>query len=120
MESAPPAVKASLVIVSNSGGWSISWSAPDPQREAGARPPMTTTGEPLKWAVATPLTPLVMPGPAVSTASPGCRVSLAVASAAKTALCSCRTSTMRMPSWTAPSYRGKTWPPERVNMTSAP
>ena len=50
------------------------------------------SGEPLKCAVVTALTPLVTPGPAVSTAKPGVRVSRAVASAAKTAVCSCRTS----------------------------
>ncbi len=63
-----------------------------PQRNEGARPPMTSSGEPLTWAVVTALTPLVTPGPAVSTARPGVRVSLAVASAANTAVCSCRTS----------------------------
>ena len=41
------------------------------------------------------LTALVTPGPAVTAASPGVRVSRAVASAAKTAVCSCRTSTRR-------------------------
>lgn len=102
-DSASLAVNDSLVIGPSSGGWSISCSAPLPQRDWGARPPMTTTGEPLKWAVAMPLTPLVMPGPAVSTASPGLLVSLAVASAANTALCSWRTSRMRMSSCTAPS-----------------
>ena len=42
------------------------------------------------------LTELVTPGPAVTTASPGVRVSRAVASAAKTAVCSCRTSSRRI------------------------
>ena len=40
---------------------------PSPQRNFGARPPRTTTGEPLKCAVATPDTPLVPLGPAVRT-----------------------------------------------------
>ncbi len=40
---------------------------PSPQRNCGARPPRTTTGEPLKCAVATPDTPLVPLGPAVRT-----------------------------------------------------
>ena len=66
------AVNDSLVIGSSSGGWSISCRAPQPQRERGARPPMTTTGEPLKCAVATPLTPLVMPGPGGQHGQPGC------------------------------------------------
>ena len=38
------------------------------------------------------LIPFVTPGPAVSTANPGVLVSRAVASAANTAVCSCRTS----------------------------
>ena len=40
---------------------------PSPQRNCGAWPPRTTTGEPLKCAVATPDTPLVPLGPAVRT-----------------------------------------------------
>jgi hypothetical protein len=50
----------------------------------------------LNHAVVTALTELVTPGPAVTTASPGVRVSRAVASAANTAVCSCRTSTRRI------------------------
>ena len=70
----------------------------------------------------TALTLLVTPGPAVTTASPGARVSRAVASAAKTAVCSCRTSTSRSggSALTAASYSGNTWPPERVNMAVTP
>ncbi len=70
----------------------------------------------------TALTQLVTPGPAVTTASPGARVSRAVASAAKTAVCSCRTSTSRSggSALTAASYSGKTWPPQRVNMAVTP
>ena len=62
------------------------------------------------------------PGPAVSTASPGVRVSLPVASAAKAAVCSCRTSRICIGGWafTAPSYIGKTWAPESVNMVRTP
>ena len=70
------------------GGWSSSWRLPEPQRFAGARPPTTTIGEPLNWACAIALMPLVTPGPAVSTARPGVRVSLPVASAANAAVCS--------------------------------
>ena len=66
--------------------------------------------------------PLVTPGPAVSTASPGTRVSLPVASAAKAAVCSCRTSSSRIggSAFTAPSYIGKTWAPDSVNIVSTP
>ena len=68
-----------------------------PARACGARPPSTTSGEPLNGAVVTALTPFVTPGPAVSTATPGRRVSLAIASAANVAVCSWRTSTRRTP-----------------------
>ena len=67
-----------------------------PQRVVGARPPMTTSGEPANRAWAIALTPFVTPGPAVSTARPGTRVSFPVASAAKTAVASCRTSRIRI------------------------
>ena len=93
-----------------------------PQRLAGARPPTTTRGEPLNWAWVTALTPLVTPGPAVSTARPGTRVSLPSASAANTAVCSCRTSSSRIggSAFTAPSYIGNTWAPDSVNIVSTP
>ena len=56
-------VRASLETGARIGGWSSSWSEPLPQRFCGARPPTTTSGEPLNWAWATALTPLVTPGP---------------------------------------------------------
>ena len=103
-------VPACLVTGASRGGWSSSCSAPLPQRNAGARPPSTTTGDPLNHAVVTAEMPLVTPGPAVRTASPGRRVSFAVASAANTAVASCRTSTIGIGGCavTAPSYSGKT------------
>ena len=52
-------------------------SDPEPQRSSGARPPSTTTGAPLKNAEVIAETPFVTPGPAVSAARPGRRVSLA-------------------------------------------
>jgi hypothetical protein len=54
-----------------------------------------TTGAPLNQADVTALTVLVIPGPAVTTARPGTRVSRATPSAANAAVCSCRTSTRR-------------------------
>ena len=60
------AVRASLVTGATNGTWSISWSEPCPQRNAGARPPSTSIGEPFCSADAMPLMPLVTPGPAVS------------------------------------------------------
>ena len=115
-------VRASLDTGAMIGGWSSSWSEPLPHRLAGARPPTTTRGEPLNCAWAIALTPLVTPGPAVSTARPGLRVSLPIASAAKAAVCSWRTSTIRIfgSAVTAPSYIGKTWAPDSVNITSTP
>ena len=81
-------VRACLDTGATIGTWSSSWRLPLPHRLAGARPPTTTIGDPANWAWAMALTPLVTPGPAVSTASPGTRVSLPVASAAKAAVCS--------------------------------
>src|SRR5262249_61821712 len=84
-----------------------------PSRASGARPARTTSGVPLKCAVVTALTPLVTPGPAVITARPEVRVSRAVASAAKTAVCSCRTSMMGIGGGGrgAPAEEGDTGPP---------
>ena len=70
-------VVACLVIDATIGTWSSSCSDPAPQRPCGARPPSTTTGEPLNHADVIADTPLVIPGPAVSAATPGRRVSLA-------------------------------------------
>ena len=115
-------VRDSLAIGAMIGGWSSSWSEPLPQRFCGARPPTTTIGDPANCAWAMALIPLVTPGPAVSTASPGRRVSLPVASAANAAVCSCRTSSSRIggSALTAPSYIGKTCAPDRVNIVSTP
>ena len=115
-------VRASLVTGATIGGWSSSWRLPLPQRFCGARPPTTTIGEPANCAWAIALTPLVTPGPAVSTASPGTRVSLPVASAANAAVCSWRTSRSRIggSALTAPSYIGKTCAPDSVNIVSTP
>ena len=115
-------VRADFVTEARIGGWSSSCSDPEPHRLAGARPPTTTSGDPLNWAWVMALTPFVTPGPAVSTARPGERVSLPMASAAKVAVCSCRTSISRIggSAVTAPSYIGNTWAPESVNIVSTP
>ena len=88
-------VTARFVIDETIGTWSSSCNDPEPHRPCGARPPSTTSGEPLNQAVVMAETPFVIPGPAVSTARPGVRVSLAYPSAAKVAVCSCRVSTIR-------------------------
>ena len=66
-----------FVIDCRIGTWSSSCREPAPHRRCGARPPSTTSGDPLNHAEVTAETPLVMPGPAVSAATPGRRVSLA-------------------------------------------
>ena len=96
-------VPACLVIGVTIGTWSSSCSEPAPQRPCGARPPNTTKGEPLNQAEVMADTALVTPGPAVSTARPGRRVSLAYPSAANVAVCSWRVSTTRRPWWRAAS-----------------
>ena len=70
-------VAADLVIDERIGTWSSSCNDPAPQRPCGARPPSTTSGDPLNHADVTAEMPFVIPGPAVSAASPGRRVSLA-------------------------------------------
>ncbi len=76
---------------------------PIPQRSAGARPPSTTSGDWFCWAAAIALIPLVIPGPAVSAATPGTLVTFDQPSAAKAAVCSWRVSIRRMPSSRQPS-----------------
>jgi hypothetical protein len=90
-------VAADLVIDATTGTWSNSCNEPLPHRISGARPPITTNGDPLKYALVIAEMPLVTPGPAVSAAKPGRRVSLAHPSAANVAVCSCRVSTTRIP-----------------------
>ena len=102
------------------GRWSISCSEPEPQRISGARPPSTQTGEPLAWAPAIALSPLVTPGPAVSAATPTPRVAFAIPSAAKAAVCSWRTSTSPIPSSLQPSYMENRCPPDSVKRCSTP
>ena len=92
-------VHAAFVTGPRSAGWSNSCNEPEPHRASGARPPTTTIGAPLKNPVANADTALVTPGPAVTAANPGVRFSRPVASAAKTAVASWRTSSRR----TAPS-----------------
>ena len=96
-------VSADLTSGETKGRWSISCREPEPQRISGARPPSTQSGEPFAWAPAIALIPLVTPGPAVSAAAPSRRVAFANPSAAKTADCSCRTSTIPIPSSRQPS-----------------
>ena len=97
------AVAANFVSGATNGMWSISCSEPIPQRSAGARPPRTMIGDWFCSAEPTALSPLVTPGPAVSAATPGWRVTLAQPSAANVAACSWRVSTISIPSSRHPS-----------------
>ncbi len=97
-------VSADLTSGETKGRWSISCSEPEPQRISGARPPSTQTGEPLAWAPAIALIPLVTPGPGGQRRDARRpRVALAKPSAAKAAVCSWRTSTISIPSALQPS-----------------
>ena len=98
-----PAVAASFTSGRTIGTWSISCSEPWPQRIAGARPPSASTGEPFCCADASALSAFVTPGPAVSAATPGSRVTFAQPSAANAAVASWRVSTSSMPSARQPS-----------------
>ena len=97
------AVAANFVTGRTNGTWSISCSEPCPQRIAGARPPSTSIGEWLCCAPASALIAFVTPGPAVTAATPGVRVTFAHPSAANAAADSWRTSTRSMPSSRQPS-----------------
>src|SRR5436190_12666479 len=120
MSAVESAVAASFVTGRTNGTWSISCSEPCPQRICGARPPSTSIGEWFCSAPAIALMPFVTPGPAVSAATPGSRVTFAQPSAANAAACSWRTSTMSMPSSRQPSYIENRWPPESVNSFETP
>ena len=120
MSAVESAVAANFVTGATKGTWSISCSEPCPQRICGARPPSTSSGEWFCIAPAIALMPFVTPGPAVSAATPGSRVTFAQPSAANAAACSWRTSTMSMPSSLHPSYTEKRCPPESVNSLLTP
>jgi hypothetical protein len=99
---------------------SMSCSAPRPLVRVAAAPPSSTMGDSAIWAFFTAVTVLVMPGPAVTHATPGMPVSRATASAANTAVASCRTSMMRRPAALAATMMGDTCPPISVNRYGMP
>src|SRR3989475_10643661 len=92
-----------FVIGRSSATCSISWRAPRPRKPSGAAPPMRSTGLRAEYALATPVTASVTPGPAVTIATPRLRVRRAQASAACAAACSWRRSMTRIPSRRQPS-----------------
>ena len=107
-------VCANLVRLRTTGRWSSSCSEPIPAVASGERPPITSIGLSLARAPARVEIVLVTPGPAVTAATPHCRVSFDQPSAAKAAVCSLRTSTRLMPYSTAPIRTPQMWPPLRV------
>ena len=88
-------VAACLVTGASSGGWSSSCSAPGAPAVVGRAAAEHHQGRAVEVRGGDAAEQLVTPGPAVTTASPGVRVSFAVPSAANTAVCSWRTSTRR-------------------------
>ena len=77
-------------------------------------PPNTMMGCWASWAFFTAVMVLVTPGPAVTAQTPGMPVSRLVASAAKAAETSSRTSTTVSPFCWAPSKMGEMCPPHRL------
>ena len=98
----------------------MSWRAPRPLSKVAAAPPKRMSGDSAICAFLTAVTVFVTPGPAVTTATPGIPESLAVASAAKTAVTSCLVSTTRMPIFSDAVSIGAMCPPDKVKMFSTP
>ncbi len=63
-----------LVMGRSSATCSISCSAPSPRSPSGAAPPISNSGLRAAYALATPVTASVTPGPAVTIATPTLRV----------------------------------------------
>ena len=110
----------SLTCGLTSGRWSISCNAPRPCNAVGAAPPIRITGDCASCAFFSAVMVLVMPGPAVTAATPGTPESRAVASAANTAVASSRTSTIRIPRALDAVRIGEIWPPQSVKMVRTP
>src|SRR5260370_22680665 len=91
-----------------------------PHLATGARPPTTNMGLSPDCACASADAELVTPGPAVTAATPHCRVTLAQPSAANAAACSWRTSMILRPCSWAPTRIGQMWPPLRVKRWLTP
>ena len=86
----------------------------------GGQPPISRTGARARKALATAVTVLVTPGPAVTRATPNPPASSACACAMCTATPSSRTSMMRMPCWATWSQSGWICPPCRPKTRSMP
>src|SRR5580692_8738991 len=86
----------------------------------GLPPEITRIGARETWALAMPVMELVIPGPAVTSATPSSPVSSAWACAICTAARSSRTSMMRIPSASSRIQIGMMWPPQRANTRLTP
>ena len=116
-------VRASLVTGAMIGGWSSSCRLPLPQRFCGARPPTTTIGEPANWACAIGADAVGDAGAGGQHGEPGRRGSACRSPRPRTprsARAARRASRIGGSALTAPSYIGKTWAPDRVNIVSTP
>lgn len=109
-----------LQSVLKSESWSMSCSAPRPFCSEAAAPPMSSSGDSAIWAFLMAVTALVTPGPAVTAATPMRPESLETASAAKTAVASCRVSTTRIPSFSLATRMGEMWPPASAKTKRTP
>ena len=103
-----------------SASWSISCKAPRLRSTVAVAPPSNTTGDCARRAFCTAVSVLVTPGPAVTAATPGIPLSRATASAANTAVASCRVSTTRRPARLAPTRIGEMCPRHSVNRKRTP
>src|SRR6185437_11472231 len=86
----------------------------------GLPPDITSTEARDTCALAIPVMLLVMPGPAVTSATPSSPVSSACACAMWTAARSSRTSMIRMPSASRRIQIGMMWPPQSANTRVTP
>ena len=86
----------------------------------GLPPEITSTGARETCALAMPVMALVIPGPAVTSATPSSPVSSACACAMWTAARSSRTSMMRMPSASSRIQIGMMCPPHSANTRLTP
>ena len=85
-----------------------------------AAPPINNKGDSAICAFLTAVTVLVKPGPAVTAATPTTPDNLATASAANTAVTSCRVSTILIPSFSHATSIGEICPPHSVKTYFTP
>ena len=99
---------------------STSWNASVPTMLRGTWPVKATTGDESMFAVATPVTRLVAPGPEVARQTPTLPLALAKPSAMWAAPCSWRATTNRRSELQSSSHMGRIAPPVTPNRVSTP